>query len=224
MYVFIGLIISLWHWLTGKLEVIDHTLPTTNKECLIIYLHGLNGSPKRARSYLSKIKIPATIITPIIPHKGNCSLEVAAEPILEYIQQNNYRTIILIGYSNGSRIAAHIENALPLHINVLFISIAGVHFGTKLMNILDYLYLTPMLNLHPKIVQSFKWRNHIILPNRPNTISHYIVGSMDEKVFPLVKQENQHIIDWCSHTSILGPAIDYAIDLIHQYHLILKAY
>lgn len=221
MYMLIGAIISIWYWLIRKLQPDPGycPLPTTNKDCLIVYLHGLNGSPTRARPYLSKIRVPATILTPIIPYRGNCSLEVAAESIITYIEQNNYKTIILIGYSNGARIASYIENTLPYNVNVLFISIAGVHYGSKLMNIIDYLGLCNLFGVNRKVVENLKWHKSIVLPNRQHTTSYYISASMDERVFPFVKLENQHIINWCSHTSVLEPAMEYAIDIIHKHYL-----
>jgi hypothetical protein len=86
---------------------------------------------------------------PYVPHRGNCSLKEAAEPILamveDYIEKNPGKPVILIGTSNGGRIAAYIETKLR-HLNVAIrvAGIAGAFFGSTQMNLLKTLGIAPL--------------------------------------------------------------------------------
>jgi hypothetical protein len=115
-------------------------------EGLYVFVHGLNGHPSIWNSHLSELEEHANIDTfvPYVPHGGKCTLEEAAHPllpnILDYIQKHPDRPICLIGVSNGSRIVTWLETELREQAKGTAIkvsTIAGVHFGTTVVNQLE---------------------------------------------------------------------------------------
>lgn len=154
----------------------------TNNDALFVCVHGLRISPYMWKRYLSKIADShpnAYCIAPHVPFKGECSLEVSANPILEVVQ--NYadshpgKPIILIGASNGSRIAMYIENNLSLNATnespprkILIASVAGVHNGTKQINFLARWRLLWIKKFHRAIQQDFHWESQVAQTNLKN--------------------------------------------------------
>lgn len=132
---------------------------------LYVLIHGLKGHPCCWDNYINQIKEQqpcSDCFVPNIKDGGNNSLEEIANPILEavrdYVEKNPGKPICLIGVSNGTRIAGYIERNLMLEKTAIkTISIAGVHFGTKIIDKLERFKLLKILNLHPAIVQDFKY-------------------------------------------------------------------
>lgn len=118
-----------------------------NSEGLFVFLHGFNGHPATWKAHLTYLKncAPfADLFVPYIPKAGDCPLEQAAapllKPILDYAQKHPHKPICLVGFSNGSRIASWLEVALrekAPHTPVRISTIAGVHMGTPLINLLE---------------------------------------------------------------------------------------
>lgn len=108
-------------------------------------IHGLLGSPKTLgyeiakKISLSKNNNKYEILLPIIPSKGNCSLESAVKPlyniILDYVQLNPSKSVHLISCSNGCRIASWIECELRnIDVNIRLTCIAGAFGGSVLID------------------------------------------------------------------------------------------
>jgi hypothetical protein len=247
--IMIGWILCVVHWLKQVIVnlflqrslddvhdfVVDHDdldsfIFNRSSDRLVIYLHGLNGSPNRAVPFFRRLRdkyADADIIAPIILHRGNCSSRTAAKPIIDlvnrYIDEHPTNPIVLICYSNGSRIGSVVENSIPDQIDVTFVSIAGIHHGTKLMDYLDLFRLTRLFNLNRMVVDEFKWDSLVMKPRRSTSSCHFIATPTDERVFPLrtsmplVTVSNRvkyHIIDNCSHVSILDPALEIVLGII----------
>ncbi len=140
----------------------------SDSEGLYLFVHGLRSTPLVWGGYLKELekdKPNSHFIAPIIAKRGNCSLEVAAEPLLhivqDYLKKFPGKPITMIGTSNGSRIISYIENNLTTEemegatLNV--VSIAGVHYGTKVVDWLEKLHLLPISTLDSKLSKEFKW-------------------------------------------------------------------
>lgn len=121
----------------------------------LVCLHDINANPfqmkhwldclienLRKKEFLNELQI----WVPEIYEKGNCSLENASRNLYELcihiIDTQLYNGIknpklILAGFSNGARIASHLETVLRLtnpEAEILLISIGGPLRGTKALN------------------------------------------------------------------------------------------
>jgi alpha-beta hydrolase superfamily lysophospholipase len=115
---------------------------------LIILLHGLNDGPVQWRQALENIKSfdngyfnNYTIHIPTIPARGNADIETISELIglmiskFILIKENKHKPIILIGTSNGGRLALYLKNIFAFMSNPSFLaSIAGAHYGTEILS------------------------------------------------------------------------------------------
>lgn len=93
---------------------------------LYVYNHGFQGHPSIWNRYITSIKKTdphADVRVPFIPHRGNCSLEIATDPIRDMIKnyiESQMETkgrhekikVSLNGVSNGGRITLNILNGL----------------------------------------------------------------------------------------------------------------
>lgn len=136
-----------------------------NSDGLYLHIHGLNGHSTNWNPYveeLTKDYPNAHILTPEVAMVGNCDLETAADPILkiveDYLTKFPGKSINLIGTSNGGRIAAYIESKLDPELlgdsSLSMVSIAGVHDGTELFDV-----ITPIMdytNLSKEIKEDYK--------------------------------------------------------------------
>lgn len=106
-----------------------------NTKGLYVIVHGLLGTPNLSSLSIAKYldshyKNKYDIIVPIVPHKGNCTLENASanilNMILDFIDKNPTKPIHLIGSSNGGRIVSYLEVKLRLLRPITKIRITGV--------------------------------------------------------------------------------------------------
>lgn len=132
---------------------------------LYVIVHGLLGTPKLSAlsiaNYLNdNYKNEYDIIVPIVPYKGNCTLENASNPILkiilDFIEKNPSKPVHLIGSSNGGRIVSYLEiklRVLKPFAKVRITGIGGVYYGS---NSLHYLKSIGIANciLHEDIINS----------------------------------------------------------------------
>lgn len=134
-----------------------------NNSGLFVFITGLKAHPVWAAPYLSKIQAEhpdVEVRIPSVPHRGDCSLEEATEPIVamvrDYIQKNPGKKICLIGVSNGGRIAGYTETLLRNeNAKIRVTGIAGVFFGSKRMEDLTAMNIAPRL-YHPAVLEEFK--------------------------------------------------------------------
>lgn len=114
-----------------------------NSQGLYVLVHGLRGHPAHwieQLKILEKEQTSFDVIAPFVPKQGDCTLEDAAQPILEkiceYTKKNPTKPVSLIGVSNGGRIVTWLESELrekapntPVKVS----AVAGVHFGSRLV-------------------------------------------------------------------------------------------
>lgn len=123
----------------------ENNAKNPDNEGLVVIIHGLNGSPGLLATFYAEPlekKAPGKfeIWVPRVFKKGNCSLEEAAEPILQeirrYIQTNPEKPIQITGHSNGARIAAYLETRLrDENVAIRITSIAGPIFGSDVISL-----------------------------------------------------------------------------------------
>lgn len=143
---------------------------------LYLFIHGLRGHPTDWNSYQEEIKRKdphAHLFAPQVPLEGNCALEIAAKPLLEVV--NNYlkkfpgRPITLMGTSNGGRIAAYIESNLDPELlgtsRLSIVSLAGVHNGTKVVDLVKKLRLLPLVKLNKDLANEFAFGSRVAQEN-----------------------------------------------------------
>lgn len=132
---------------------------------LYVVVHGLLGTPKLSALSIAKYldtsyKDEYDIIVPVVPHKGNCTLELASNPILnmiiDFIDKNPSKPIHLIGSSNGGRIVAYLEvvlRSLRPFARIKVTGIGGVYYGSNAIHYLKSIGLAQCV-LHEDIINS----------------------------------------------------------------------
>ena len=157
------LIISIFRQIRYSLIVLYHRFFLSNPQScgqkiewksdsqgLVVLLHGLRNAPAAWYSQLGILQQHRKIdvFAPTVPKRGMCSLEEAATPILptllDYIEKNPGKLLCILGVSNGSRIATWLEIKLRDRASqtpVMVSTIAGVHLGSRRMNLLEKLGL-----------------------------------------------------------------------------------
>ncbi len=197
---------------------------------LVVLLHGLNTSPAvwHAQRSLLDSHPNIDLFAPTIPHFGACSLEEATHPllnsILNYTQTHPNKPVCLLGTSNGSRIATKLEVEMRQKAPktpVLVSSVAGLHFGSKGMNLLKWLGIAK--KLYPEAVQNeFTFANptaaHLLeqikspLPPQCAERKYEFYASLDDvfirelsSTLPVLnKGEQRYILTGESHYSIVA--------------------
>lgn len=129
----------------------------TPKKRLIVCLHGLNSHPYQFKQIVNDMvenDLSNTIIyIPKIIQKGNAKLDIMIKPIFQEIKQwaqkNESQELILIGTSNGSRIAKALEAKLTSSTEnignirkIHFISIVGACKGSYTADLANKFYLS----------------------------------------------------------------------------------
>jgi hypothetical protein len=130
------------------------------KKRLIVCIHGLNNNPSQFKTIIDKInKKPHADTDVYIPHvlqNGNAKLDQMVQPILaeiiKWAKTEIGNELVLIGVSNGARIARAIETELAKSVEankiktLRFISIVGACKGTPLVNWINKLGLSWVLS------------------------------------------------------------------------------
>lgn len=126
---------------------------------LIVCIHGLNNAPTQFKTLieqLEKTDLSGTAIyTPAVLDRGNAPLDELVKPILENIklwaENGAQKELVLVGISNGGRVARAIEvelakagiaNIQKIH----FVSIVGACKGSSLVNLAHKLHLPFVLS------------------------------------------------------------------------------
>ncbi len=199
----------------------------TENKGLIVFIHGLNSSPDTGRTlYKKEIENQTNgefeVWVPVVPKRGNCSLEEAAEPILEmvkkYIETNPGKPIQLIGHSNGGRIAAYVETHLrDKKVDMRVTGIAGVFFGSDLITSYKktgtaYLFLCPsILRDLPTGSKKSKelineMRKEVTIGSREytfyTTIDDIAIPNFTSCLPNIKQNEKCHVLIGCGHSDI----------------------
>lgn len=225
-------------------------LPWTNQTDsagLYLFVHGLRGSPRSWGGYLKQLQKDspkAHFLAPCVPLRGNCSLETAAEPFLhilrDYMLKFPGKPVTLVGTSNGSRIISDIETRLNVaevgqrQLNV--VSIAGVHYGTKLVDWLARWHFLTKIFIHPVLAEEFRWGSHFAktlldgwkekqaewVRNRVNVRHLFCATLEDEKVInvastlPIFPKAHYQIYTRENHQTVVYAAERDVINWIHS--------
>ncbi|MBS0653090.1 MAG: hypothetical protein JSR39_06115 [Verrucomicrobia bacterium] len=140
--------------LHGSKSVTDSlTTPPTegfSKRKLVVCIHGLNGQPSQFDKVVNQMQeedlSDTDLFTPSVLQRGCARLDEMVAPILETIgdwaRTGGDKELVLVGFSNGGRIARAIEAEL-IHSGrigniqqIRFVSIAGACKGSSIANIM----------------------------------------------------------------------------------------
>ncbi len=132
------------------------------KKRLIVCIHGLGDDPlqfKKIADEMQKKTLSETdIFIPRVNEKGHAKLDLTVKPIFEKIVKwantPGEKELVLIGISNGARIARALEIELsksntrhPSHLKKLHsVSIVGAGNGSSLVNLANALRLSPLMS------------------------------------------------------------------------------
>lgn len=127
---------------------------------LIVCLHGLNSRPERFKKIVLEMEkrdlSNTAIYVPYILQKGHAKLDDMVKPILDEIAKwaktSGEKELVLVGISNGGRIARAIEAELLKPENrgnvktLRFVSIVGACKGSALANLAHRLHLSRFMS------------------------------------------------------------------------------
>lgn len=201
-----------------------------DSEGLIVFIHGLRTDPAAWFAQLSLIPIDTKIdlFAPVVHQRGMCSLEQAVTPLLpkikDYTQKHPEKPICLLGTSNGGRIAAWLETELresspqtPVKVS----SVAGVHFGSSRMALVDKLGISKWFypnelrqELNYGSTKAHELLNRVRAPIGPScaprsyelfaTREDLTIPDLDSTLPRLDKGEQFHIVHGVGHSSIVS--------------------
>lgn len=131
-----------------------------SKKRLIVCVHGLNSRPLQFKSLVDELKQKNLSTTDIfIPHvleKGNAPIEKIVIPIFEKIAQwasnKDERELVLVGISNGGRIARSLETKIATSEqcrnikNLRVVSIVGANKGSSLAGLANRIGLSRLMS------------------------------------------------------------------------------
>ena len=251
----VDFIISVFKQIRYSLTVLYHRFHSKPQLCgqkiewkkesegLFVLLHGLRNDPAAWFSQRALLKQHDNIdvFAPLVPKRGMCSLEEAASPILpsllDYAQQHPNTPIVLIGVSNGSRIATWLEvqmRAKEPQTPIKVSTIAGVHLGSSRMDLLNKLGLDKFF--YPKVLgvelkyksePATKLLDQVKAPLPPNcaprsyefygTLDDFAVPNLDSSLPTLNKGEELIALAQESHDSIVTAVAKRQIDSCIQW-------
>lgn len=220
-------------------EVALASLKSAEKSnALFLFVNGFLGVSCFWQPYIDALEESSSgahIFSPLVPHRGNCSLEIAAEPLYKivrlYAEKFPQAPMYLIGTSNGARILFYIEKELDkellLNRKVRVVSIAGVHLGTPLANLLLRSGLYKLAKISKDFLEEVSWESPFSssflkewkekvspLIEKNEAYKHLWAGTKNDEIllgeksaFPFTEEEVRHekvVVSCESHTSIVG--------------------
>jgi hypothetical protein len=205
-----------------------------NTKGLYVVVHGLLGTPKLSALSIANYiethyKDEYDIIVPIVPHKGNCTLEEASNPILniivDFIDKNPTKPIHLIGSSNGGRIVAYLEvllRSLRPSAKIKITGVGGVYYGS---NALCYLKATGLARciLHEDIIRSLTTGSD----NAISLINSMQTSSTDYRTYEFYATANDWYIpnfDSCYPSLPINTNVTYHPPITGVDHVLLGHY
>lgn len=156
----------MWHRVEVQMRPFGEINPLDNcKTRLVVCLHGLNNNPSQFKILVDEMQkqdlSETAIFIPPILQKGNARLDEMVQPIFKAITdwsrasdaQSGEKEVVLVGVSNGGRIARAIETALSLQgeedaniANLRLISIVGACKGSSLVNLVNRCGLSSLIS------------------------------------------------------------------------------
>ncbi len=204
---------------------------------LYVLVHGLRGTPKAWEEYRTQIESQyprGHVFIPSVYKGGNCPLEEAAKPIIDAVKK--YRNLYpaapirIIGVSNGARIAGAIARDRDIQqADVKVASIAGVHFGTRLLRLaVQYDFVRKILGLNSQIVEELQYSSEYAQNTlrewrsiRPSHENFFYATTEDEKVLdytsslPIVGSKDRYFVaHGCNHDSIVQAVRQHLLSLM----------
>lgn len=151
----IGLVLSR---VDAQMDPLTHA--TLSKKRLVVCIHGLNSNPTQFKKIVDEMQGKELSETDIfIPHvlqKGNAKLDEMVKPIVEGIiswaKTSDEKELVLVGISNGGRIARAIEAEIAkseINENIKklrFVSIVGACKGSSLVNLANKIGLSWLMS------------------------------------------------------------------------------
>jgi len=192
---------------------------------LVVFIHGLNCSPLAWSKYFNEISSKTiSCFTPFVYKKGYCKLEEAVDPILNvvqrYAEKHSENPIIIVGHSNGARIAAHIEQKLNAK-NIRLISIAGPHCGSLMINNINKFGLNRFFGITSDMEKELTYNGEWVKEKlqewyevqkqyKNKKVERVFFASVDdlrifpnETSFPNLPSSTYHIVSGQSHVTII---------------------
>lgn len=131
------------------------TVNDNAKKRLVVCIHGLNDNPSQFKSLLTEMQgkdlSGTAIYTPRVYQKGNATLDEMTAPIVaeivKWAETSPGKELVLVGVSNGGRIARAVETQMSVSPNktniekLRFISIVGACKGSYLADLANQLGL-----------------------------------------------------------------------------------
>lgn len=209
---------------------------TNSPAVLVVLIHGIGGTPAAFSRYIRHVidtysNDEVQLFVPNVVNRGFCSLETASKPVFDAVQEFSVRhpntTIMLVGHSNGARIALYVDRRLDTKC-VSVLSIAGPHEGTGFADLLSFFGVSRMLG-HPSWIEEMR-RNSTFPAEQIEYLRqdergekrnqcgniHFVSSYMDMRVYPpfdpyhVVKGRHSNVwIDSESHASLVDYAFYY---------------
>lgn len=198
---------------------------------MVVFLHGLHSSPLASSSYLEPFQNDPSIscFVPEILKRGNCKLEEVARPILEFLNQYDNKThLILVGHSRGAVIGGYVGRNLRNQ-NADLISIGGHHGGSRWMTAVSAVKPHRFFNISKSVgddgallsdfakEQMRQWQK-----NPDNGKRIFFASAQDRRIrplntcFPNLPNSQYVLIEGETHTGIIGGVKDDVIKAIYR--------
>jgi hypothetical protein len=197
------------------------------KKKLVVALHGLNNTPLYFHDFFYEFKSYDQIneydlLIPLILNKGNADLKQITSKILVEINKwainlensKEEKELVLVGFSNGARIAKSIETEIGLNNHLMniskikFISIAGAVNGSYLVNLIKRFglnfFINPLvseeLSINCKKIKELdeRWKNSFRNSSNIKRKYFFIAASFDyivpneSSTLPDINHDNTH--------------------------------
>lgn len=138
----------------------DANVKGLSKKRLVVCIHGLNNTPTQFEKIIDEMQkkdlSETDIFVPRVLQKGNAKLDEMVKPIFEEIAKwaktSGEKELVLVGISNGGRIAraiiakiAKLENSANIE-KLHFVSIVGACKGSSLVNLANKIGLSCLMS------------------------------------------------------------------------------
>lgn len=134
---------------TATPQPINWISQTKESKYLIVFLHGVNQHEKSWRHLINihtnNIKfdveshLPIDIYAPYFQHNHNGTVENYAKDMLvevqNWIQTHPNSKILLVGFSNGGKVAMYLDSQINLNVKLKIITVGSPIYGTGWLNV-----------------------------------------------------------------------------------------
>lgn len=212
-------------------------------KCLVVLLHGIYGHVFTMHRLFTDIRKLG--INVCAPRMASCNLsaEACADIILpiitRYVNSHDNASVILVGLSNGGRVACFVEHAMRQacpRTPVLLMSVAGAVTGTV---VIDDNIGACLIDRSVRQQLGYRSRESLDLIERlreplpRGVVRHHIFYAtcQDQLVRPIesalpdIRQNEQHfLLDGCGHLSIMDVVHNHVMLMIQSFIFDLFTY